>query len=121
MKKKVALTLLCGIVLIGVCGCGKEEEKKEEIYGTYYNEFQGHKGEITLYKNGSCELHYTKLQFGKEVYQSVDKEYCTYDSTDDKLAISYNSYSLPDIYIDISCTIDGKKISCTGEGDFEKK
>lgn len=120
MKKKISLFVLCGIVLLGLCGCGKES--KEEIFGTYYNnEFDDFTGELTLYKNGSCEFTYKEIVFGKESINSSTQAYCSYDYTDEKLVISYNSYDLPDIYLKIKCDIDGKKLDCDDDGIFEKK
>ena len=120
MKKRICLILLCGIVLLGVCGCGNKEI--EEIYGTYYNyNFDDFTGELTLYKNGSCEFSYKKILFGKEKVNTSSKEYCSYDYTDEKLSISYNSYVLPETYLKINCSIDGKKLDCDAEGIFEKK
>ncbi len=116
MKKKSILFLSLFIML---CGCGN---KKEEIYGTYYShDFEDYTGEMTLYKNGSCDFSYKEIVFGKEQINSSTKEYCSYDYTDDKLSISYNSYVLPDTYLKISCNIDGKKLDCGSDGKFEKK
>lgn len=118
MKKKSILVLSL-IIMLCICGCGNT---KEEIYGTYYsNDFDDFTGEITLYKNGSCEFSYKEIVFGKEQINSSSKEYCSYDYTDDKLSISYNSYVLPDTYLKISCNIDGKKLDCGSDGKFEKK
>ena len=36
MKKKISLVLLCGVMVLGLCGCGKEE-KLNEMENIIYN------------------------------------------------------------------------------------
>lgn len=37
MKKKISLVLLCGVMVLGLCGCGSKEEKLNEMENIIYN------------------------------------------------------------------------------------
>ena len=40
MKKKISLVLLCGIILLGVCGCGNKENSNNNANSNTNNQSQ---------------------------------------------------------------------------------
>lgn len=119
MKKRLYLLLMFGIVLLGVCGCEKKEEKS--IYGEYkqVNLDNDKKGRLVLYENGSCEWHAWKEILGELDFRNTDTPYCNFDYTDEKITITTTNY-VSDIPITSKCSYKENIVDCGSDGKYEK-
>ena len=119
MKKGLSLVLICGIVLLGVCGCDSKEEKS--IFGEYkqVDLDDDKKGRLVLYENGSCEWHAWQEILGKLDFYNTDTPYCNFDYTDEKITITTTSY-VSDIPITSKCSYKENTIDCGSDGKYKK-
>ena len=112
--KKFSLMLFCGIILLGVSGCGNK------IKGTYYGEkIEGLEYEdncIKLFDNGKCS------------FKVINRESitCVYGTNDNEIIIEYDYFSnIINRYSETStCILSGNKLECddgTIEGIYIKK
>lgn len=122
------LMIICCIILVVFLANKDNKESdssRKSIFGTYtqtnYHESGMINGELTLYENGSCEWAYWSkgILSGKYEIYRASSTYCSYDYTDDKVTISYTSYS-SDIPIKTDCKYNNEIIDCGSRGTFEK-
>lgn len=79
MKKTIVLILMCGMIILGVCGC----DNKNDINGSYYY----NNNYIELNNNGNC--FYEDNKFG---FTNID---CNYSVTNNNsIRVQYTSQSV---------------------------
>lgn len=131
MKKKISLVLLCGVILLSVCGCGKKDltgTYKISVSTTSYGQQDTleKKGTLKLFDNGSCTLKVEKLLNGTHTEYDGIVEYndCLYDIIDKTITIRYRfnevgTSTTAGNYNSSECTIDGKNLNCEEIGNIE--
>ena len=114
MKKKISLFILCGIILLGVCGCGNSETT---ITGTYkQTNASSDTFYLKLYKNGTCywQQYQENVLPGMGHNFEYDTTECSYDYNDNELVITtQEEYTT-------TCSIENNVIDCGSDGIYEK-
>jgi len=108
MKKRLSFILICGIVLLCVCGCENEEKK---ITGTY-TKTTNDNHYLKLYENGSCHLK-------NGMVSEYDTDECSYDYNDDEVKLNLVG-GLGDFVVSCSYNSKNDTIDCEDTGIFEK-
>ena len=88
MKRKIFLSVLCMLVLIGVSGCGSKEVNKQ-VLGTWSGETDSIKEVIVFYENNLCKIEENTNVGEKIIEDIVDKENCKYKISKNKVEIEY--------------------------------
>ena len=119
MKKKVSLVLLCGVILLGVCGCGND---KKDLTGTYkINVLYGieYRGTLKLFDSGNCTI---KKEISKDGENNSTSEFnsCTYDVLDNTITFKYG-VSADNMNKVSECIIEGKNLNCKDLGYIETR
>lgn len=117
MKRKISLFMICGVILLGVCGCGKENSITGTYNQTNANNPNGDFGySLKLYENGTCYWEYydENSTFALGHTFEYDTNDCTYDYNEDEIIITtYNKYTT-------TCSIDKDTINCREQGTYSK-
>ena len=109
--RKLFLIPLCGIILIGLCGCSNNETTTKSITGTYYKTTNNNYF-LKLYEGGSCHLDNGP---GK----GYDTDKCNYDYIENEVKLELVG-ALDNFTI--SCIIDQTTdtLDCGTHGSFKK-
>lgn len=115
MKKKISLVLLCGVILLGVCGCGSKEESngnKNDVIGTYNISFTNDdiewKGTLKLFDSNECYIETHR----KRDWHTTDNETadCSYNVLNNEITFKYRV--LGENYETDTCTIAKNGLEC---------
>lgn len=121
MKKKISLFMLCGVILLGLCGCSSQKE--DTIKGKYsQTNIEG--GSLTLYENGSCNWNKKYELYGNIEEVNWESDECSYDYIDKELTLTVIYYKNSEIFKEEShnftCNYSNGIIDCGTNGVYEK-
>lgn len=128
MKNKIFLLVLCSFLLLGLTGCGQNEENKEnkgviveglEIEEGCYASSDNNEHPICFTKDGKYHrvlnkdnIYYNDPYYDKSYDDETKKDYMTYEIDTYVLTMSY--YSNSKLYLSYVCVAgDTKSLNCT--------
>lgn len=123
MKKKISLFMLCGVILLSLCGC--DNQKEDTIKGKYsQTDITG--GSLTLYENGSCNWIHKFDLYGNTNTVTYSSDECSYDYIDNEITLNYIMYkgntsgAFKEKTYNATCSYNNGTIDCGDEGVYEK-